>query len=928
MSCTDDNIMSDNNSRLQAKQGQGGKEATPRHTATGRREVADNANAEIARHAAGNHTPMMQQYLRIKAQHPDMLLFYRMGDFYELFHDDATRAAKLLDITLTQRGASNGQPIKMAGVPYHAAEQYLAKLVKLGESVAICEQIGDPATSKGPVERKVVRIVTPGTLTDSALLEEKRDNLLLALHERHGKLGLAWLNLASGQFFASETQPENMQAELERLQPSEILFAENITAPQCNVPCKTLPAWHFELDSSRRALCQQFSTLDLAGFGCDDFTAGLEAAGALLGYAKLTQGQSIAHVRGMQVYHAGRYVRMDAATRRNLEITQTLRGDPSPTLLSLLDTCATNMGSRLLHHWLHHPLRDRATLHARLEAVEQLVEIHRKVYEQLKPSVDVERITARIALRSARPRDLSGLRDTLTQLPQLHTLLSGISAPRIKFLAAELLATSRQFQVEGETRRQRANDDDSANSTARNERGSQHSIADELGLLLQKTLKAEPSSILREGGVIADGFDPELDELRGIQTNCGDFLLALEARERERTGIATLKVEYNRVHGFYIEVTHAQSANVPDDYRRRQTLKNAERYITPELKTFEDKALSANERALAREKFLYEQLLDQLSPFIPQLQRIAAAIAELDVLATFAERAVTLNLVAPRFSDEPQIGITQGRHPVVEAQVDSFTPNDTTLNEKRRMLLITGPNMGGKSTYMRQVALIALLAHVGCFVPAQEALLGEIDQIFTRIGASDDLASGRSTFMVEMTEAANILHNATEKSLVLVDEIGRGTSTFDGLALAYAIARHLLEKKRSYTLFATHYFELTRLSEEFAQLANVHLAAIEHQHSIVFLHAVNEGAASQSYGLQVAALAGVPNDVIRAAKKQLLKLEQNSAAQNPQGDLFDQKPELPEPEEHPLLKSLRELQPDELSPKEALEKLYKLKKLV
>jgi len=884
--------MSDNNSRLQAKQGQGGKEATPRHTATGRREVADNANAEIARHAAGNHTPMMQQYLRIKAQHPDMLLFYRMGDFYELFHDDATRAAKLLDITLTQRGASNGQPIKMAGVPYHAAEQYLAKLVKLGESVAICEQIGDPATSKGPVERKVVRIVTPGTLTDSALLEEKRDNLLLALHERHGKLGLAWLNLASGQFFASETQPENMQAELERLQPSEILFAENITAPQCNVPCKTLPAWHFELDSSRRALCQQFSTLDLAGFGCDDFTAGLEAAGALLGYAKLTQGQSIAHVRGMQVYHADRYVRMDAATRRNLEITQTLRGEPSPTLLSLLDTCATNMGSRLLHHWLHHPLRDRAALHARLEAVEQLVEIHRKVYEQLKPSVDVERITARIALRSARPRDLSGLRDTLAQLPQLHEILAGRDAPLIKGLTDALQADVALVE------------------------------------LLQKTLKAEPSSILREGGVIADGFDPELDELRGIQTNCGDFLLALEARERERTGIATLKVEYNRVHGFYIEVTHAQSANVPDDYRRRQTLKNAERYITPELKTFEDKALSANERALAREKFFYEQLLDQLSPFIPQLQRIAAAIAELDALATFAERAVTLNLVAPRFSDEPQIGITQGRHPVVEAQVDSFTPNDTTLNEKRRMLLITGPNMGGKSTYMRQVALIALLAHVGCFVPAQEALLGEIDQIFTRIGASDDLASGRSTFMVEMTEAANILHNATEKSLVLVDEIGRGTSTFDGLALAYAIARHLLEKKRSYTLFATHYFELTRLSEEFAQLANVHLAAIEHQHSIVFLHAVNEGAASQSYGLQVAALAGVPNDVIRAAKKQLLKLELNSAAQNPQGDLFDQKPELPEPEEHPLLKSLRELQPDELSPKEALEKLYELKKLV
>jgi DNA mismatch repair protein MutS len=587
------------------------------------------------------------------------------------------------------------------------------------------------------------------------------------------------------------------------------------------------------------------------------------------------------------------------------------------------------MGSRLLANWLHHPLRDRAVLRARLDAVDKLNEHFRAVHEQLKPSVDVERITARIALRSARPRDLSGLRDTLLTLPQLHSTLAQCDAPLIKNLINALSANPQQFQVEGETRRQRANDDDSTSSTARNERGGQHSIVDELGLLLQKTLKAEPSSVLREGGVIADGYDAELDELRGIQTNCGDFLLELELRERARTGINTLKVEYNRVHGFYIEVSIAQSVNVPDDYRRRQTLKNAERYITPELKAFEDKALSANDRALAREKFLYEQLLDALAPFIPQLQRIAAAIAELDVLATFAERAATLNFSAPQFSDDAQINIVKGRHPVVEAQVDTFTPNDTVLNDARRTLLITGPNMGGKSTYMRQVAIIALLAHVGCFVPAQQAVLGEIDQIFTRIGASDDLASGRSTFMVEMTEAANILHNATEKSLVLVDEIGRGTSTFDGLALAYAIARHLLEKNRSYTLFATHYFELTRLTEEFAQLANVHLSAIEHQHSIVFLHSVNEGAASQSYGLQVAALAGVPNDVIRAAKKQLLKLEQNSAAQNPQGDLFDRKPVVieEEPEEHPLLAALRDLQPDELSPKEALERIYQLKKL-
>ena len=864
---------------------------------------------------------MMQQYLRIKAAHPDMLLFYRMGDFYELFHDDAVRAARLLDITLTQRGASNGQPIKMAGVPYHAAEQYLARLVKLGVSIAICEQIGDPATSKGPVDRKVVRIVTPGTLTDSALLDEKRDSLLLAVNERHGKVGLAWLNLASGKFFVCETSPANLPAELERLQPSEILHAEN-TRPQTNshAALKALPDWHFELGTARRALCQQFATLDLAGFGCDDYSVGLEAAGALLGYAKLTQGKTIGHIRALQVYSADQYVRMDAATRRNLEITQTLRGEPAPTLLSLLDTCATNMGSRLLHHWLHHPLRDRNILRARLDAVDKLSQHFSTMHEQLKPCVDVERITARIALKSARPRDLSGLRDTLSQLPHLHAALG-----RVGSSAAH--AVSRDKNCVGI-------------ETCPSYAPLLHTLADalqadaQLVTLLQRSLRAEPSSILREGGVIADGFDTELDELRGIQTNCGDFLLQLEARERTRSGIATLKVEYNRVHGFYIEVTHAQSANVPDDYRRRQTLKNAERYITPELKAFEDKALSANERALAREKFLYEQLLEQLTPYIAALQRIAAAMAELDVLATFAERATTLNFCAPQFSDEAQISIKQGRHAVVEQQAKEnnqgqFIANDCELNDARRMLLITGPNMGGKSTYMRQVALIALLAHVGCFVPAQETVLGEIDQIFTRIGASDDLSGGRSTFMVEMTEAANILHNATEKSLVLVDEIGRGTSTFDGLALAYAIARHLLENNRSYTLFATHYFELTRLNEEFQQLANIHLAAIEHQHSIIFLHSVNEGAASQSYGLQVAALAGVPNTVIRTAKKQLAKLEQNSAAQNPQGDLFDLKQaESEEPEEHPVLSTLRKMQPDELTPKAALEHLYQLKKLV
>ena len=857
-------------------------------------KLSDKPDAKSAAKPA--HTPMMEQYLRIKAEHPDMLLFYRMGDFYELFHEDAVRAAKLLDITLTQRGASNGQPIKMAGFPFHSAEPYLAKLVKLGESVAICEQIGDPATSKGPVERKVVRIVTPGTLTDSALLDEKRDSLLLALHERHGKVGLAWMNLASGQFFTSETDSQNLAAELERLQPSEILLAENATLPaQYKTALKSLPIWHFELETARRGLCQHFSTLDLAGFGCDDFTLGLEAAGALLGYAKLTQGQNIAHVRSLRVYTASNFVRMDAATRRNLEITQTLRGEPAPTLLSLLDTCASNMGSRLLNQWLQQPLRDRSALRARLDAVEHLAEFCRTVHDKIKPCADVERISARIALRSARPRDLSGLRDTLTLLPQLHDALKNNASRLISELAAGLLP-------------------DQA-----------------LTALLISTLRDEPASVLRDGGVIADGYDAELDELRGIQTNCGDFLLQLESRERARSGIPTLKVEYNRVHGFYIEVTHAQSANVPDDYRRRQTLKNAERYITPELKAFEDKALSANDRALAREKFLYEQLLDQLAPHIAPLQRIAAAIAELDVLATFAERAATLKFNAPTFSDDAVINIRAGRHPVVEAQVEQFIANDTSLNDQRQMLLITGPNMGGKSTYMRQVALITLLAHCGSFVPADEAVLGEIDQIFTRIGSSDDLASGRSTFMVEMTEAANILHHASNKSLVLVDEIGRGTSTFDGLALAHAIARHLLEINRSYTLFATHYFELTRLNEQYVQLANVHLKAIEHQHSIVFLHSVNEGAASQSYGLQVAALAGVPSEVIKNAKKQLRTLEQQSAMQNPQGDLFSSvadMPETPEQAEHPVLEALRNIQPDEFSPKAALEKLYQLKKLI
>jgi DNA mismatch repair protein MutS len=848
------------------------------------------------------HTPMMQQYLRIKAQHADKLLFYRMGDFYELFYDDAERASRLLDITLTRRGESAGEAIRMAGVPYHSVEQYLAKLVKLGESVAICEQIGDPGASKGPVERQVTRVVTPGTLTDAALLDEKRDNLLLALCPQRGTVGLAWLSLASGRFTAMETAAANLAAEIERLAPAEILIAEDTAADFLNgaaAAVKRLPPWQFDLDAARRALTRQFETHDLSGFGASDLTAAVSAAGALLEYARATQGTAIAHVRSLTVEQERAWVRMDPATRRNLELTETIRGEPAPTLFSLLDACATGMGSRLLRQTLHHPLRDRAMLSARLDAVESLIgkdgaAPHRNLHETLRQCVDVERITARIALKSARPRDLSGLRETLGLLPGLKTALAPLAGPRLAELAGAL--------------------------------------APQNGLLalLGAAIKPEPAAVLREGGVIADGYDAELDELRAIQTNCGEFLVGLETRERSRTGIANLKVEYNRVHGFYIEVGRAQADKVPDDYRRRQTLKNAERYITPELKTFEDKALSAQERALAREKLLYDRLLNELAPHIPRLQEAAGALAELDLLSAFAERAAALGYARPDFADEPVIEIDAGRHPVVERQVENFIANGARLSDERRMLIVTGPNMGGKSTYMRQVALIALLAHCGSFVPAQRVRLGPLDAIYTRIGASDDLAGGRSTFMVEMTEAAFILHHATSSSLVLMDEIGRGTSTLDGLALAWAIARHLVEKTRSLTLFATHYFEMTRLAADHRQAANVHLDAVEHKDSIVFLHNVEEGPASDSYGLEVAALAGVPGVVIRAARKRLAELEEHGLAGGPQRDLFAAGAkgarDAPAAEEHAVVKRLRELDPDALTPKEALELLYQLRK--
>ncbi|MGH8750649.1 MAG: DNA mismatch repair protein MutS [Burkholderiales bacterium] len=842
------------------------------------------------------HTPVMQQYLRIKADYPHLLLFYRMGDFYELFYDDAERAAKLLSLTLTRRGESAGQPVKMAGVPHHAVEQYLAKLIKLGESVAICEQIGDPATSKGPVERKVTRIITPGTLTDAGLLDEKRDSLLLALAPHDKILGLAWLNLAAGQLSALEIPQNQLASELERLRPAEILLPEGYTHPDLEnrgLALKRLAPWQFDFDTATRNLCRQFGTHDLSGFGCAGLQAAVAAAGALLEYARATQGTAITHVSALRIEHQDDFVRMDAATRRNLEISETLRGEPAPTLLALLDTCASGMGSRLLRHWLHHPLRNQEKIKLRLQAVLSLLEnsAYRKTHQILKHCADIERISARIALRSARPRDLSGLRDSLRQMPALRQQIAALSSPRLTELAAAL------------------------------------EVPATLVNLLTQALREEPSTMLREGGVIADGYDAELDELRAIQNNCGEFLLQLEARERGRTGLSTLRVEYNKVHGFYIEVSRAQAERVPDDYRRRQTMKNAERYITPELKAFEDKALSAAERALAREKQLYDELLDALAPYIPALQNLAAAVAELDVLGAFAERAAALNYTAPEFSDEPGMVIEDGRHPVVEKQVEHFIANSTQLGRERQLLLITGPNMGGKSTYMRQTALIVLLGHCGSFVPAKSAIIGPVDQIFTRIGSSDDLAGGRSTFMVEMTEAANILHHATEHSLVLVDEIGRGTSTFDGLALAWAIAAHLLEQNRSFTLFATHYFELTRLAQHYSQAVNVHLDAIEHHDHIVFLHAVEEGPASQSYGLQVAQLAGVPQNVIKSAKNYLLQLEQQSVGKDGQKDLFAPQSKT-EPPAHPALQILKETDPDQLNPKQALEKIYQLIKLL
>jgi len=845
----------------------------------------------------------MRQFFAAKAEHPDILLFFRMGDFYELFYDDARKAARLLDITLTQRGASAGSPIPMAGVPVHAMEGYLARLVALGESVAICEQIGDPAASKGLVERKVVRIVTPGTVTDEALLQERRDTLLLAVSRGKQGFGIAWADLAGGRFLVSEVGTEDqLTAELARLDPAEILLPDEDGWPTAVATLPGLrrrPPWGFDADACRRQLLRFFSLHDLTGFGLEDKPLAIGAAGALLAYVEETQKQRLPHLTAIAFESADDGIAINAATRRHLELDSRTDGRTEHTLLGVLDASISPMGGRLLRRWLNRPLRDRRVLGERHHAVATFVASAAGdgLRERFRGLGDVERILSRVALRSARPRDLSTLRDGLGMLPALRAVLAPLDSPRLQALAAAL----------GEHAGHAA--------------------------LLASAIVPQPPVLLRDGGVIAEGFDAELDELRTLSTNADQFLVDLEAREKAATGIATLKVGYNRVHGYFIEISKGQSERAPTHYTRRQTLTGAERYITEELKAFEDKVLSARERSLAREKLLYEQLLDALNEQLESLKRCAAALAELDVLAAFAERAQALDWSRPELTDAPGLRIERGRHPVVEAvRSEPFEPNDLVLDEDRRMLVITGPNMGGKSTYMRQNALIVLLAHVGSFVPAARAVIGPIDRILTRIGAGDDLARGQSTFMVEMAETSYILHHATANSLVLMDEIGRGTSTYDGLALAEACARHLAHSNRAYTLFATHYFELTALAEPGSGIANVHLDAIEHGDKLVFMHAVKDGPANRSFGLQVAALAGLPRTVVEQARRTLVELEQRGAPHavaemSPAALESPQQFGLFAPAPSPALEALAAIDPDELTPKQALEALYRLKLL-
>ena len=851
------------------------------------------------------HTPMMQQYLKLKAENPDILLFYRMGDFYELFYDDAKKAAALLDISLTKRGQSAGNPIPMAGVPYHAVEGYLAKLVQLGEPVAICEQVGDPATSKGPVERKIVRIVTPGTVSDEALLPERQDNLIVAVYQEKEKFGLATLDMTSGRFQLCEPHSkEALQAELQRINPVELLYCEDFVEMAIIEHYKGLrrrPIWEFELSTAISELNRQFGTKDLRAFGVEKSPLGLAAAGCLLQYAKETQRASLPHIQSISVIQNNDNIQLDTATRRNLELTQNLAGGTENTLASVLDKCVTPMGSRLLKRWIHQPIRQTDILLKRQKTIGEIIE--QDLYHELQPYLqqvgDMERILARVALRSARPRDLTRLRTALEQIEPIKSLIQTKTSSNLTALSAQIDDFSAQIE------------------------------------LLQKAIIETPPLLIRDGGVIAEGYNAELDEWRTLSAGATQYLENLEQRERESTGIDTLKIGFNAVHGYYIQISQGQAHKAPIHYVRRQTLKNAERYIIPELKEYEDKVLTSKGAALALEKQLYDELFDLLLPHLSQLQLASLALSELDVLVNLAERAETLNYVAPQFSDEIGIKIENGRHPVVEQVLkDPFIANPVNLNQQRHLLIITGPNMGGKSTYMRQTTLITLMAYIGSFVPADSAVIGQIDRIFTRIGASDDLASGRSTFMVEMTEMANILHQATSQSLVLIDEIGRGTSTYDGLSLAWACAEWLAKKTRSLTLFATHYFELTALPEQIEGIANIHLDALEHNNTIAFMHAVQDGAASKSYGLAVAALAGVPQSVIKLAKQKLHQLEKLSAQNGDQQiqhlrALNQHQGELAfEAEPDALREAIEQLDPDELSPKQALAYLYQLKKML
>lgn len=850
--------------------------------------------------ALSTHTPMMQQYLGIKSQHPDILLFYRMGDFYELFFDDAKRAAALLDISLTKRGQSSGQPIPMAGVPYHAVEGYLSRLVQLGESIAICEQIGDPATSKGPVERKVVRIVTPGTVTDEALLNARQDSLLCAISHSRQHYGLAQLDLTSGRFLLNQVANlDDLAALLQRLNPAELLYPEDFSASELvekRKGARRRPIWEFDLATAKSLLCQQFGTKDLLSFAVEDAPVALMAAGCVMQYVNDTQRAHLPHIRAIGLERPQDNIVLDAATRRNLELTQNLAGDYEHTLAAVLDSSQTAMGSRLLKRWIHAPLRNQDAVNQRLDAVTELLDHVAELHPELKNIGDIERVITRLALRSARPRDFARLRQALQLLPELAPKLSQLQAKALQNIAHAASPMPALCQ------------------------------------LLEQAIVDAPPVLIRDGGVIADGYHAELDQWRSLTTGATDYLVQLEQRERERTGISSLKVGYNRVHGYYIETGRSADISVPAEYVRRQTLKNNERYIIPELKEYEDKVLGSQSKALAIEKQLYEQLFDRCAEYLAPLQQLAQAIAELDVLCTFAERADSLNYCRPILVSDTGIHLEQARHPVVEQVLSTpFIANPLSMQQQRRMLMLTGPNMGGKSTYMRQTALIVLMAYIGCFVPASRAQIGPIDRIFTRIGASDDLASGRSTFMVEMTETATILHHATEHSLVLMDEIGRGTSTYDGLSLAWACAEHLATKVQALTLFATHYFELTELAERTEGIVNVHLDAIEHDETIVFMHNVQEGAASKSFGLQVAQLAGVPKTIIRQAQQKLQQLEQQSLLAEPSKTGTAQTPAEATTQleltlvEHPIVQQLSQLDPDLLTAKQALDLLYQLK---